>query len=96
MKEYGWLYEDDVVYMEGFGEMKRITPPHGQIQKQREALGFTQQEVADAANITLQQYQRFETGERHLKGSSMRIGVNVCKALHVDPLYYADHDVEPL
>lgn len=50
------------------------------LRSRREQLELTQQQVADRAGIKLQQYQRLETGERHLSGCSMRIGLAICAA----------------
>lgn len=55
------------------------------LQRRRQQLGMTQQQVADAAHIQLRQYQRFESGERCLSSSSMRIGLSVCRVLRLDP-----------
>ena len=57
----------------------------GVLRSRREQLGLTQQEVADRAGIKLQQYQRLETGTRHLEGCSMRIGLAICAVLLLDP-----------
>lgn len=51
----------------------------------RKQLGLTQQEVADRAEIKLRQYQRFESNERSLSDSSLRIALNICDALELDP-----------
>lgn len=58
------------------------------IKAQREALGLTQQQVADKAHINIQQYQRYESGERSLASASFRIGVSICKALDVNPTLF--------
>ena len=58
---------------------------HQVLRSRREQLGLTQQQVADRARIQLKQYQRLETGERHLSGCSMRIGLAVCAVLLLDP-----------
>lgn len=55
------------------------------LKNRREELGMTQQQVADKAHVQLRQYQRFESGERELASSSMRIGVSICIALELDP-----------
>ena len=55
------------------------------LKNRREELGMTQQQVADKARVQLRQYQRFESGERELASSSMRIGVSICQALELDP-----------
>jgi len=60
-------------------------PDYGYLRHQREGLGMTQQEVADAAGILLRQYQRLESGERSMASTSLRIGLSVCDALKLDP-----------
>ncbi len=55
------------------------------LRSRRKQLGLTQQQVADRAKIQLKQYQRLETGERHLSGCSMRIGLAVCAVLLLNP-----------
>ncbi|MCM1364945.1 MAG: helix-turn-helix transcriptional regulator [Faecalibacterium sp.] len=51
----------------------------------REELGMTQQQVADAAQIHLQQYQRLESGKRNMSGASLRIALSICDVLQLDP-----------
>jgi len=58
---------------------------HQVLRSRRKQLGLTQQEVANRAGINLMQYNRLETGERHLSGCSMRIGLAVCAVLLLDP-----------
>lgn len=58
---------------------------HHILRSRREQLSLTQQQVADRAGIKLQQYQRLETGERHISGCSMRIGLAICAVLLLDP-----------
>ena len=60
----------------------------GVLRYRREELKMTQQQVADAAGIKVSQYQRFESGERNLTGASMRIGLNVCRVLKLDPYLF--------
>lgn len=55
------------------------------LKNRREELGLTQQEVANAAHIQIRQYQRLESGERSIRGSSLRIGLSICSALKLDP-----------
>ncbi len=62
-----------------------VIPEHGYLRHQREGLGMTQQQVADAAGILLRQYQRLESGERSMSSTSLRIGLHVCDALKLDP-----------
>ena len=74
----------------GFGEMITVLGPGAEFAKQREALGLTQQQVADKAGILIRQYQRLESGERSLDSTSFRIGLNVCYALQIDPRFYCE------
>lgn len=60
----------------------------GVLRCRREELKMTQQQVADAAGIKVSQYQRFESGERTPTGASMRIGLNVCRVLKLDPYLF--------
>ena len=62
-----------------------IHPDHAPLRYRREEFGMSQQQVADAAGITLRQYQRFESGERSMSSASMRIGLSICHVLRLDP-----------
>jgi transcriptional regulator with XRE-family HTH domain len=65
---------------------------HHILQDARGKLGLTQQQVADAAKVTLRQYQRFENGERSLSSSSFDIARRVLDALMLDLSAYARGD----
>jgi transcriptional regulator with XRE-family HTH domain len=56
----------------------------------RKRLGLTQQQVANQARILLQQYQKFESGERKLSSSSFWLGRNVLVALNLDVSTFAN------
>lgn len=86
--QYGFLFEQDTAQFPGIGEMIEVLFQGQELAKQREALGLTQQEVADRAKINIRQYQRLENGERSIYSSSFRIGLNVCHALKIDPMFY--------
>lgn len=62
-----------------------IHPDHAPLRYRREEFGMSQQQVADAAGISLRQYQRFESGERSISSASMRIGLSICHVLKLDP-----------
>ena len=64
------------------------------LKSRRSQLGLTQQKVADLAHIKLSQYQRLESDDRYLSGSSMRIGLSVCATLLLDPFEILDVNVE--
>lgn len=88
--EFGFLFEEESDFVPGFGEMITVLGPGAEFAKQREALGLTQQQVADKAGILIRQYQRLESGERSLDSTSFRIGLNVCYALQIDPRFYCE------
>lgn len=61
---------------------------HHILQNRRKELGLTQQQVADLASIQLRQYQRLESGERSIRGASLRIALLVCQVLELDPFRF--------
>lgn len=48
--------------------------------------GYTQQEAAEKAGISVKAYQRLENGERDIRHAAMRTGVGLCAALGLDPV----------
>lgn len=66
----------------------------------REGLGLSVRQVAEKANVSLRQYQRFETGERSLSSSSFVIARRVLEALGLDVASFGksggDGSVEPV
>ena len=89
IKDYGFVFEWPHEETQS-GTWFSFVSDGGMLRMQREALGYTQQQVASLAHITLRQYQRFESGERKLESSSFRIGLNVCFALKINPMFYCD------
>ena len=59
------------------------------LRNRRKQLNMTQQEVANAADIQLRQYQRLENNERSMTGASMRIGLAICAVLKLDPYRFS-------
>lgn len=55
------------------------------LRNRRKELKLTQQDVANLSDIQLRQYQRFESGERHIYSASLTVALHVCKALRLDP-----------
>ena len=55
------------------------------IRERRIELGLTQEETAIELGISLQQYQRYEYGERKFSNCPMRIGLRICALLELDP-----------
>jgi len=58
------------------------------LRRQREKLGLTQGQIAEMAHIRLQQYQRFESGNKDLSSSSFQIACRVLDALQLDITAY--------
>lgn len=57
---------------------------HSVLYEQRIIHGMTQKQVAEKANITLQQYQKFESGARNIMTCSFRIACRVIEALDLN------------
>lgn len=55
------------------------------MKKRRTELGFRQEDVAEEAGISLQQYQNFENGRRKIANCSTILGLRICAALELDP-----------
>ena len=66
--------------------MKGILPREANIlREQRLFLEMTQQEVADELGVSLQQYQRYEYGDRDLRKMPLELGLKICYLLEIDP-----------
>lgn len=55
-----------------------------QLRRRREELGLTLKEVADRAEIILQQYQKYEGGQRDLRNGTFQVACRVIEALDMD------------
>ncbi len=67
-------------------QQKKRDNREGQILGERRIeLGLTQEDVAFEAGMSLQQYQRFEYGERDICRTSMKMGLSICAVLGSDP-----------
>ena len=66
------------------------------LREKRVILGMTQQNVANKAKITLQQYQKFESGERSIMTCSSQIACRVIEALQMDisKFYHGDYLID--
>ena len=69
--------------------MRLSPPPHRLLRATREERGLSLQEVADACGINIRQYQKFESGERDVRGCAFLLGLRICKALDLDPWLFA-------
>ncbi|MBP5166994.1 MAG: helix-turn-helix transcriptional regulator [Oscillospiraceae bacterium] len=55
------------------------------IRDRRIELGLTLEQAAIEIGMSLQQYQRYEYGERRFSNCPMRIGLRICAVLELDP-----------
>lgn len=55
------------------------------LKARRIELGLSQTDVALNSGISIQQYQKFEYGDRKLSNSSMVLGLRICAVLELDP-----------
>lgn len=60
-------------------------PAHVLLRNARASKGMSLQEVAEAAGVNIRQYQKFESGERDVRGCSFALGLRLCEALELDP-----------
>ncbi len=74
--------------MDGFVIVHTQDKRDGLLREQRVVNGLTQQQVADKAKIKLQQYQKFESGERNLRTASFQVACRVLEALDLDIVKY--------
>lgn len=87
-------FEPEIEWIDG-EEYTKVLSENGILTRRRKELDMTQIEVAEQAGIQLCQYQRFESGERTLSGSSGRILLSVSKALQLDPFIFVGSGNEP-
>ena len=66
---------------------------HSVLYEQRVIHGMTQKQVAEKAKITLQQYQKFESGARNIMTCSFRIACHVIEALgmNISDFYHGEY-----
>ena len=88
-QKYGVIFTREVdTSNPELGPLIDLLAPGEELFKQRETLGLTQNEVATLAEIDVRQYQRIDRGERSILSVSFRIGLNICKSMRFDPMYY--------
>lgn len=56
------------------------------IRNARQAMRYSQQQVATIIGVHVRQYQRIECGERDIRYASMKLGLSICAVLGIDPL----------
>ncbi|GFI04954.1 hypothetical protein IMSAGC009_02993 [Lachnospiraceae bacterium] len=83
------------IELSGFQMCHLDSDQHSVLREKRVVLGMTQQQVADKAGIILQQYQKFESGERDIMTSSFRTACKVIEALEMDitDFYHGEYTV---
>ena len=77
---------------------QRVVPENWMLKNQREKLGLSQEEVAAKAGIKLEQYQKFESGDRNISSSTLRIVHAVLTALELDTTAFdkGEYVLEPV
>ena len=78
---------------EGFQIAHLDDDQHTVLKEKRLSLRLTQQEVADKAKVALQQYQKFESGERNIMTASFQIACRVIEALgmNISDFYHGEY-----
>ena len=76
-------YHGDLAHIE-FASVEEKEFAAEQLKTRREALGLTLKEVADRADIVLQQYQKYEGGQRDLRNGTFQTACKVIEALELD------------
>lgn len=68
---------------------------HSILREKRVVLGMTQQQLANKANVVLQQYQKFESGERSIMTCSFQLACRIIEALEMDitAFYHGDYTI---
>ncbi len=68
---------------------------HSVLREKRVILGLTQKQVAEKANMVLQQYQKFESGERNIMTCSFQTTCRILEALEIDitDFYHGEYTI---
>lgn len=79
--------------LNGFSIIHTDKNQHSVLKEKRQILRMTQQEVADKAKISLQQYQKFESGQRNINTASFQLACRVIEALdmNVSDFYHGEY-----
>ena len=68
--------------------MKRTETRESQILRSaRKKSGLSQLQLAAELGVQVRQYQRLEYGERPFSSVNIRVGLTLCRILHLDPYY---------
>ena len=67
--------------------------PHIILREKRVILGLTQKQVAERAKVVLQQYQKFESGERNIMTCSFQLACRIIEALemNISDFYHGEY-----
>lgn len=68
---------------------------HDILYEKRIMLGLTQKQVAEKAGVVLQQYQKFESGERNIMTCSFQLACRIIEALEMDisKFYHGEYSI---
>ena len=66
---------------------------HNILREKRVILGLTQKQVAERAKVVLQQYQKFESGERNIMTCSFQLACRIIEALemNISDFYHGEY-----
>lgn len=81
--------------LNGFQMCHADNDMHSVLREKRVVLGLTQQQLADRAKVVLQQYQKFESGERNIMTCSFQLACRIIEALEMDitAFYHGDYTI---
>jgi len=79
-------------------EWETYVPDHRILEKQREKLGLSQEEVAARAAIEVERYRKLESGERTLTSTSRSVTEAVLTSLELDitAFFKGEYSSEPV
>ena len=83
------------ISLDGFCICHLADDQHSVLKEKRQILRMTQQQVADKAKVSLQQYQKFESGQRNIKTASFQLACRVIEALdmNVSDFYHGKYTI---
>ena len=83
----------ETVALDGFQMTHLDNDMHSILKEKRQVLRMTQQDIADKAKITLQQYQKFESGERNIRTASFQLACRVIESLgmNISDFYHGEY-----
>lgn len=85
LKMYPVFHEMDIEkFAEAFEEKRKSKNQVSRLRKYRDALGITQEELSDRADVPLRQIQLFEQGQRDINKTQAMTVFKLSRALHCE------------